>query len=233
MNRPKPEVPNVNERGREGTESDRRLFMQFHAFTDCENPRDALGRMEEAKIRGAVYVDAVDSRGIGIVSYSEDPAWFVGAFRDLLNGPIFRSLTRRPDFSMFGRTYTLGYEDLEEALFNRPIRHLMHGEWPWCIWYPLRRKGAFTQLPHEEQREILMEHGVIGHGYGNADLAHDIRLAAHGLDANDNDFVIGLMAKDLAPLSKLVERMRRTKQTSTWIEKLGPFFVGRKIGQVE
>ena len=35
--------------------------------------------------------------------------------------------------------------------------------------------------------------------FGAADLAHDIRLACHGLDTNDNDFVVGLIGKDLYP----------------------------------
>jgi len=32
--------------------------------------------------------------------------------------------------------------------------------------------------------------------YGSADLAHDIRLACHGLDKGDSDFVVGLIGKD-------------------------------------
>ena len=37
--------------------------------------------------------------------------------------------------------------------------------------------------------------------FGAGDLAHDIRLACHGLDKDDNDFVIGLIGKELYPLS--------------------------------
>lgn len=58
-----------------------------------------------------------------------------------------------------------------------------------------------------------------------------MRLACHGLDAADNDFIIGLLGADLAPLSKLVETMRSTEQTADWLERLGPFFVGRKTWQ--
>jgi chlorite dismutase len=53
-----------------------------------------------------------------------------------------------------------------------------------------------------------------------------VRLASHGLDQHDSDFVIGLIGKELAYLSKMVEAMRRTTQTSQYIERLGPFFVG-------
>ena len=48
---------------------------------------------------------------------------------------------------------------------------------------------------------ILAEHGAIGMSYGAGDYAHDIRLACHGLDKSDNDFVVGLIGKDLYPLS--------------------------------
>ncbi len=76
-----------------------------------------------------------------------------------------------------------------------------------------------------------MEHGMIGRAFGEKDYGHDIRLACHGLDANDNDFVIGLIGKELHPLSALVQTMRGTKQTSTYIERMGPFFIGKVAWQ--
>jgi chlorite dismutase len=135
---------------------------------------------------------------------------------------------------MFGRTYALGYEaDLEDTLFGRPMRTALNRDWPWAIWYPLRRKGAFEQLLADQQREVLMEHGRIGMGFSRADYAHDIRLACHGLEPRDNDFVVGLMGKQLHPLSAIVQTMRGTTQTSLYIDRLGPFFVGRAIWQAE
>jgi chlorite dismutase len=99
------------------------------------------------------------------------------------------------------------------------------------VWYPLRRSGKFAQLPDQEQRVILSEHGAIGMSFGAGDYAHDIRLACHGLDKSDNDFVIGLIGKDLYPLSAIVQSMRKTQQTSLYLERLGPFFVGRALWQ--
>ena len=89
----------------------------------------------------------------------------------------------------------------------------------------------FAQLPPEEQRTILAEHGAIGMAYGAGDYAHDIRLACHGLDKEDNDFVVGLIGKDLYPLSSIVQTMRKTQQTALYLEHLGPFFVGRAVWQ--
>lgn len=68
---------------------------------------------------------------------------------------------------------------------------------------------------------------------GEAGLARDIRLACHATDKNDNDFVIGLIGKRLNPLSKLVERMRKTTQTSLYMETMGPFFTGKALWQSE
>ena len=98
---------------------------------------------------------------------------------------------------------------------------------------PLRRSGKFAQLPPDEQRTILAEHGAIGMSYGAADLAHDIRLDCRGLDKDDNDFVIGLIGKELFPLSHIVQSMRKTQQTALYLERLGPFFVGRVVWQSE
>ena len=103
--------------------------------------------------------------------------------------------------------------------------------WRWAIWYPLRRSGRFVQLPDEEQRTILAEHGAIGMAFGAADYVHDVRLACHGLDRDDNDFVIGLIGKDLFPLSAVVQAMRKTQQTALYLDRLGPFFVGRAVWQ--
>jgi chlorite dismutase len=134
--------------------------------------------------------------------------------------------------TMLGRTYTIGYEtDLERVLINRPIERVTNPDWPWAVWYPLRRAGPFEQLSTKEQRTILMEHGGIGRAYGEADFAHDVRLACHGLGTEDNDFIAGLVGKELYPLSQIVQRMRKTKQTSLYLEKLGPFFIGKAIWQ--
>ena len=133
---------------------------------------------------------------------------------------------------MLGRTYSIGYEpDLADVLLHRPRRTVLNPEWTWAVWYPLRRSGRFAQLPAEEQRVILAEHGTIGMSFGAGDYAHDIRLACHGLDKDDNDFVVGLIGKDLFPLSAIVQTMRKTQQTSLYLERLGPFFVGRASGR--
>jgi chlorite dismutase len=135
---------------------------------------------------------------------------------------------------MLGRTYTLGYEpDLDETLIHRPIRRVCDPALPWVIWYPLRRAGTFEQLSAQEQNTILMEHGGIGRAFGRANLGYDIRLACHGLDKNDNDFVVGLLGPQLHPLSAIVQRMRKTKQTSLHLDRLGPFFIGKVIWQTK
>ena len=134
--------------------------------------------------------------------------------------------------TMIGRTYSLGYEqDLEDWLLRKPRRNVFNPELSWAVWYPLRRKPEFEQLSKDEQRTVLMEHGKIGMGYGQADLAHDIRLACHGLDAQDNEFLLGLVGKELHPLSRLVQDMRKTQQTSRYIQQMGPFFVGNVLGR--
>jgi chlorite dismutase len=78
---------------------------------------------------------------------------------------------------------------------------------------------------------ILSEHGKIGHRFGDAGLAHDIRLACFGMDQHDNDFVIGLVGKQLFPLSACIQAMRKTKQTSYHMQEMGPFFIGKAIWQ--
>ena len=109
----------------------------------------------------------------------------------------------------------------------------MNTDCPWHVWYPLRRTGEFATLDPAEQRSILKEHGTIGMAYGRQGLAHDVRLACHGLDTNDNEFVIGLVGRKLHPLSHLVQTMRTTRQTSRYIRSMGPFFVGHVLARAQ
>jgi chlorite dismutase len=88
-------------------------------------------------------------------------------------------------------------------------------------------------LPPDQQGKILREHGAIGQAFGKAGLAKDIRLASFALDRDDNDFTIGLLGKDLLPLSKIVQAMRATVQTAEYADSLGPFFIGKAIWQAE
>jgi chlorite dismutase len=168
-----------------------------------------------------------DPGGLGLVTYGEDPAFFVTALRETLQGAPFDGLAARPDFTMTGRTYSIGYEtDLERVLIDRPIERLQNPDYPWAIWYPLRRAGSFEQLEPGAQREVLMEHARLGSAFSEAGHGNDIRLACHGLDRDDNDFVIGLLGPRLHPLSAMVQAMRKTVQTSQHLAQLGPFFVG-------
>ena len=206
--------------------------MQLLAFTGCTDLPAVVRHIKGAGIDSVVYEDVNDPRGMALLTLSSSPEFFVEGVRPLLNSGPCASLTLRPDYTMFGRTYSLGYEpDLREVLIDRPRRTVLNPQWPWSIWYPLRRNGRFAQLPPGEQRTILAEHGAIGIAFGAADHAHDIRLACHGLDRNDNDFVIGLIGKALFPLSAVVQAMRQTQQTALYLDRLGPFLVGRAIWQ--
>lgn len=211
--------------------SDKRLFIQFQAFTGASGAASAYGQaLAKSGVDCVLYEDLNDPRGLGVAAMSEEPGDFLDKLRPVLSGEPFKALTSKPAYSLLGRTYALGYEpNLEDWLLKRPRRVLCDPAAAWAVWYPLRRTGAFSKLSRPEQGQILKEHGVIGRRFGDAGFAQDIRLACHGLDANDNDFVIGLIGKELHPLSALVETMRSTQQTSTYIEKMGPFFVGRSV----
>ena len=230
------EPPDISERGGlkagQPQRSDERLFMQLMVFGECGDSGAIATHVADAGLEGVVYEDLNDPRGVAVLTLSADPNVFLDRVRPLLRSGPFDGLTLKPDLTMFGRTYSLGYEpDLRDALIDRPRRTVLNPAWRWGMWYPLRRSGAFAQLPADQQRNILAEHGTIGKTFGAADYAHDIRLACYGLDRDDNDFVIGLIGKELFPLSALVQVMRKTQQTSLYLDRLGPFFVGRAVWQ--
>ena len=235
MNEPagKVEALDLSEKGRikgEVISLNRRLFMKFTAFGGCEDPSAAVAAMDRSGLTGALYLDANDHRGIGVVVASEDPECFVNEMRELFNNAPFSSYTHKPEFDMLGRTYSIGYEpDLLETLFRKPLQKLTNPDTPWAIWYPLQRAKQFQRLPEDHQKRILAEHGNLAHRYGAGGHANDVRLACHGLDRNDNDFIVGLIGPKLHPLSAVVQEMRRTEQTAQYLDSLGPFFIGKAI----
>lgn len=222
----------IAEKGRtkagETISSDRRLFIQLLAFGGCRDTAAIAAALEQARIPGALYEDVNDPQGIGLLSFHENPDFFLDTLRPLVTEGPFSRLQPKPEYTMLGRTYSMGWEpDLEEALITRPRSRVCDPRLRWALWYPLRRSGSFEQLEEKEQRAVLAEHGAVGHSFGKAGLAHDVRLACHGLNKEDNDFIIGVLAEGLHPLSAVVQRMRKTRQTSCYLERLGPFFVGR------
>src|SRR5690606_32205287 len=92
------EVPplDIAEKGRRGGEVislDRRLFMKFTAFGDCEEPEEAIAAIAQSGIDAAVYLDAHDPQGIGVMAASEDPDFLVTTLRDVF-GKIGRAACR-------------------------------------------------------------------------------------------------------------------------------------------
>ncbi len=229
-------VPDLVEHGAplrgEAQTLETRLFVQLQVFTGCLDTEPVVAAVRASGIEATVYANLNDPRGVGVLLMSEQPALFAEAGRALLTGPAFAALTPLPDFTMLGRTYASGREtDLVDYLLYKVRRHALNPDYPWGIWYPLRRIGAFNRLPRGDQGRILMEHGMVGRGYGDLGLAVDVRLECHGLDRDDNEFVIGLIGPDLYPLSKLIKDMRPTVQTSEYIQDMGPFFVGKVLYQ--
>ena len=214
--------------------ANRRLFMQLVVFdlpaSETEDtPRGVAHALAERKIPAVLYADCNDPRGAALLTWSEDPGHFVQRIRPLFSTLLARAEVRT-DWTMIGRTYSTGHEpDLLDSLLARPVRNVMNPALPWHVWYPLRRSGAFARLEPPQVAELMREHAMIGHAYGQQNLAHDVRLACHGLDAKDNEFIIGLVGHELHPLSHLVQAMRKTRQTSEYIVQMGPFFVGRAV----
>lgn len=231
-----PAIPDLSEKGRDAAGQaislNRRLFMQLLAFGEARDVPALVQALHVSGLSATLYLDAHDPRGVGLLAWSEQPAFFTTTLRAFLAGSPFAGLPLKPEYTMMGRSYSIGYEaDLEHVLIHRPIQRATNPAWPWHVWYPLRRRGNFEKLPAAEQKAILGEHGNLGALFSAGDYGHDIRLDCRGLDKNDNDFVIGLIGRDLHPLSAMVQAMRKTRQTSEFLEKLGPFFVGQAVWQ--
>ena len=140
--------------------------MQLLAFGGCDDARAVAPAARRRRAsKGSSTRTLTIRAGIAVLALSRTPEAFVERLRPALKAGACASLTLKPEYTMLGRTYALGYEpDLNETLIERPRRTVLNPAWPWAIWYPLRRSGRFAQLSEQEQRTILAEHGTDRHG---------------------------------------------------------------------
>ena len=204
--------------------------MQLLAFGGC---RDAAGggAASGGRAREQRPVPGPDDPlGIAILTVADDPNQFVDVVRPLLAQEPFTALVPKPDYTMFGLTYAHRLRARSSRVAHRASAGTVPA-WRWATRYPLAAKRPFLAV--DAGRAAHHPRGTRRHRH---DLrcrrfAHDVRLACHGLDRDDNDFVIGLIGKELFPLSAVVQAMRKTQQTSLYLDRLGPFFVGRALWQ--
>ncbi len=223
----------VREKGANQQISERRLFMQLQVWTGCPDGKPLVAAMEREPHSRACSTTTSTIPPVSRCSPSTRTPPSSRARSGACSAPSLRVAPHRPELTMLGRTYASGFEpDLEDWLLARPapdraecglaLGHLVPAA-------PRRRLRAAD--PAGAGRASCASTATIGRAYGDADLAHDVRLACHGLDTHDNDFVIGLVGRELHPLSHLVQAMRRTAQTSQYLQSLGPFFVGHALWQ--
>ena len=88
----------ISEKGKLNGETirmDKRLFIQLLTFTGVQDTDSLIAAMEAAGIDGVLYADLNDPYGVGVLTYSTEPDYFVTEVRSLLNMEPFTQLTRR------------------------------------------------------------------------------------------------------------------------------------------
>ncbi|EEQ98205.1 hypothetical protein Pmar_PMAR002023 [Perkinsus marinus ATCC 50983] len=228
--------PVLYEKGANGQKMDKRLYCQLYVL-DCINAAklpEAREKLQLELVRrnipSVIYDDVNSPKAIGLLTWSEDPKHFPTVVNPVLQlEGIGDVLEPRQGWTMLGKTYSSGHEaDLEDYLLQKVIRNVTMKDTEYAIWYPMRREGKFSMEKPGDQCQMLLQHAAIGKAYSKVG-AWDVRLNCYGLDAADNEFVIGLVHKELNPLSKLVEDMRKTEHTALFMKSLGPFFVGHRV----
>ena len=105
--------------------SNRRLFVQLLAYGGCADSSAVMAALDEAGAPAVLYEDLNDPQGVALLSFHEDPDFFLDTVRPLVGTEPFRALVPKPEYTMFGRTYSMGWEpDLDEALIERPRQRL-------------------------------------------------------------------------------------------------------------
>src|SRR5262245_13261902 len=87
----------VLERGAGGATSNRRLFMQLLVYSGASDAKLLTRALESHDVEAVLYADLGDPTGVGLLCFSEDPAFFVTTLRNMLSAEPFSALTSRPD----------------------------------------------------------------------------------------------------------------------------------------
>ena len=162
---------------------------------------------------------------------AENPEYFVSDLRTLFSRRPFEGLVHKPEFDMLGRTYSIGYEqDLEETLFKRPLSKMLDAE------EHLGRSGIRSSAPRSSTRCRRSISARSSRSMARSRTATRAMRTTSASRATASTRTIttsssGLVGAQLHPLSAIVQEMRKTEQTSQYLDSLGPFFVGRAIWQ--
>ena len=156
--------------------------MQLHAYGRRRRDTAALvSALDERRRRGVAATRTSTTRtGVALLTSQRVARRVRRRVPDASFSPRRSpSSMPKPELTMLGRTYAIGYEqDLEETLVERPRQRVLDPALPWAIWYPLRRAGSFEQLSRAEQDTD--PHGARRHRDGvrprRARLRHPPRL---------------------------------------------------------
>jgi hydrogen peroxide-dependent heme synthase len=112
------------------------------------------------------------------------------------------------------------------AEFNKGhVPAFMAGKDPlgWATVYPFVRSYEWYLLPDDERRAMLVEHGMMGRGYGGI-LSNTVSAFALG----DYEWILALESDDL---HETVDMMRhlRSSQARRHVREEIPFYSGRRI----
>ncbi len=147
---PRPEPVDLRETGApidgEPQVSDKRLFFQLHVFECRVIPEVIVKNIQSSRSsQTAVFYDDLNNpTGLGVLFIDESPTHLMLQSHALQTMQRKGEILYRPEMTMIGRTYSSGREpDLEEWLINKPLRNVLNPEFPWAIWYPLRRNPEF------------------------------------------------------------------------------------------
>src|SRR5437588_2332094 len=84
-----PEPPDISEKGgmRNGQpqRSDERLFMQLLAFGGCPDARPLRDALAREGVPGVLYEDVNDPRGVALLTFAQDPTFFIQQVRPVVN----------------------------------------------------------------------------------------------------------------------------------------------------
>jgi chlorite dismutase len=98
-----PEPPDIFEKGgmKDGQPQrlNERLFMQFLAFGGCADSGALATAMKNSGNAGVLYEDVNDPRGVGLLTFSEDPGFFLDRVRPMLHTQPFASLVQKPEYT--------------------------------------------------------------------------------------------------------------------------------------
>ena len=209
--------------------------MKFTAFGGCADPQAAVAALAEDGVEGALYVDANDPQGIGLIVAAEDPGLLRDDAARAVQPPAVRGVHAqarvrhaRPHVLDRLRARSRGHAVHEAARQDAEPREPLGR-----VVSAAARRRSFRRCRPIISAASWPSTARSRNATAPAGMPPTCASRATASTRTTTTSSSACSARTCIRLSAVVQEMRKTEQTAQYLDSLGPFFVGKAVWQAK